>query len=488
MADIKDDAGEVKAEAAKPEDVKAQDAGPEEAVSDAAPGEVPAEDAAAPESDVPADTPAEAEQPSDAVTPEAPAPEPPQPAETATPEPPAPEMQAAPAAEETTTEEAPADTAPTAAEVSAAVAAIKARETEEARQDAEAEEKPKSKLVVKPKPPPKAPVKAPEPAPEEAPEKAPEKTEAKAKAKPKARAKTRTRAKPAAKAKAAKAATKEQPAPEDEAQNVPAPSADGKSERKVALVTGASGGIGEAFARVLAAEGYALVLVARSDGELNRVAGWATAEFDLPVATVPVDLTKPGAVDEVQKAFDARNITPEIIVNNAGFGLNGPAGDLDRDRQKEMIDLNIRTLTDLSLRFLPAMRERGRGGIINIASTAAFLPGPFMAVYYATKAYVLSFSEALSNELKGTGITVTAVCPGPVATGFQEEAGMQKAVLVKLFPMMTAEEVAETGYKGFEKGRRVVIPGLMNKIIAWTSPFTPNFISLPVVRFLQGPR
>ena len=261
-----------------------------------------------------------------------------------------------------------------------------------------------------------------------------------------------------------------------------------KSNRKVALVTGASGGIGEAFARKLAADGYALVLVARSDGELNRVAGLVTAEHDLPVATVPIDLTAPGAADEVEKEFERRNITPEIVVNNAGFGLNGPVTDLGRQRQIDMVDLNIRMLTDFSLRFIPAMRERGRGGIINIASTAAYMPGPFMAVYYASKAYVLSFSEALATELKGTGITVTTVCPGPTATGFQSAAGMEKAALVKLFPMMSAEEVAELGYEGFRKGKRVVIPGSMNRIIAAITPIIPNRIILPLVRMLQGPR
>ena len=261
-----------------------------------------------------------------------------------------------------------------------------------------------------------------------------------------------------------------------------------KSNRKVALVTGASGGIGEAFARKLAADGYALVLVARSDGELNRVAGLVTAEHDLPVATVPIDLTSPDAADEVEREFERRNITPEIVVNNAGFGLNGPVTDLGRERQIDMVDLNIRTLTDLSLRFIPAMRERGRGGIINVASTAAYMPGPFMAVYYASKAYVLSFSEALAAELKGTGITVTTVCPGPTATGFQAEAGMEKAALVKLFPMMSAEEVAELGYEGFRSGKRVVIPGVMNRIIAATTPIIPNRIILPLVRMLQGPR
>ncbi len=260
------------------------------------------------------------------------------------------------------------------------------------------------------------------------------------------------------------------------------------SDRKVALVTGASGGIGEAFARKLAADGYALVLVARSDGELNRVAGQVTAEHDLPVAALPIDLTRSDAADEVEKEFRRRNIVPEIVVNNAGFGLNGPVADLGRERQIDIVDLNIRALTDLSLRFLPTMRERGRGGIINIASTAAYLPGPYMAVYYASKAYVLSFSEALATELKGSGINVTTVCPGPTATGFQAEAGMEKAALVKLFPMMSAEEVADLGYAGFQSGKRVVIPGVMNRIIAATAPMIPNGLMLPIVRMLQGPK
>ncbi len=258
-----------------------------------------------------------------------------------------------------------------------------------------------------------------------------------------------------------------------------------KSERRVALITGGSGGIGEAFAKRLAADGYALVLVARSNSELTRVAGLITAKYDLPVATVPIDLTQRDAAAEIDRELERIGVDPEIVVNNAGFGLNGPADALDRDRQLAMIDLNIRILTDLSLRYLEPMKQNRRGGLINVSSTAAFMPGPYMAVYYATKAYVLSFSEALSNELRGTGLTVTAVCPGPVATGFQAAAGLESAKMLKAVPGMTPDMVAELGYQGFLKGKRTVVPGFMNKVSAWVAPFIPKGMMLEVVRFLQ---
>lgn len=258
------------------------------------------------------------------------------------------------------------------------------------------------------------------------------------------------------------------------------------SERKVALVTGASGGIGEAFAEQLAADGYALVLVARSEAELGRVSGLITSRHDLPVAIVATDLGLPGAVDDIMAALDARGARPEIVVNNAGFGLQGPASDLDPERQLAMVDLNCRAVTELSLRFIGEMRARGRGGIINVASTASFLPGPNMAVYYASKAYVLSFSEALSGELAGTGVTITAVCPGPTRTGFQEAAGMTGSRLVRFFSAMSAETVAELGYAGFKRGKRVVVPGLTNTLVGWTARFVPRAMLLPVVKFLQS--
>jgi len=257
-------------------------------------------------------------------------------------------------------------------------------------------------------------------------------------------------------------------------------------ERRVALVTGASGGIAEAFAECLAADGYALVLVARTEAELSRVSGLITARHDLPVATVATDLTGPEGISDIVAALDARGVRPAIVVNNAGFGLQGPASGLDRARQLAMVDLNCRVLTDLSLRFLDDMRARQHGGVINLASTASFLPGPNMAVYYATKAYVLSLSQALAGELVGTGVTVTAVCPGPTRTGFQATAGMTGSRLVRLATMMTAERVAAAGYAGFRAGKRVVVPGATNKLVAWTTPFVPRAALLPMVRFLQS--
>jgi hypothetical protein len=257
-------------------------------------------------------------------------------------------------------------------------------------------------------------------------------------------------------------------------------------ERKVALITGASGGIGEAFAECLAADGYALVLVARSEAELGRISGLITSRHDLPVAMVATDLTHPEAVGDILAALEARGARPEIVVNNAGFGLQGPADEADLTRQLTMVDLNCRALTELTLRFIGDMRANGRGGVINIASTASFLPGPNMAVYYATKAYVLSLSEGLAGELSGSGVTVTAVCPGPTRTGFQATAGMTGSRLVRLAPMMSARRVAELGYAGFKRGRRVVVPGLGNKMVGWAMPFVPRAILLPAVRFLQS--
>ncbi len=170
---------------------------------------------------------------------------------------------------------------------------------------------------------------------------------------------------------------------------------------RLALVTGASGGIGEAFAHELAAAGYALVLTARQEQELNRVRGVIAAKHQVPVTVIAMDLGDAGACDRLASELAARNLVPDLVVNNAGFGLVGPAAALPAADQLAMIDLNVRALTDLSLRFLPAMLARKSGGIVNVASTGAFMPGPNMAVYYATKNYVLAFSDALHEELKG---------------------------------------------------------------------------------------
>lgn len=258
-----------------------------------------------------------------------------------------------------------------------------------------------------------------------------------------------------------------------------------EQKRPVALVTGASGGIGEALAYEIARDGYDLFLVARSREGLERVAKAARAQCGVEAATLPLDLARPGAGDELAQTLDARGISPELVVNNAGFGLLGHAGALSRDEQIEMVDLNVRTLVDLSLRFLPAMRARGRGGIINVASVAGFMPGPFMAVYYATKAFVISFTEALARELAGTGVTVTALCPGVTATGFQARAGMSGHTVERLGRAMSAEEVARLGYGGFKAGRRVAVTGLANRLFALAPRFVPRALLLGVIARLQ---
>jgi hypothetical protein len=250
---------------------------------------------------------------------------------------------------------------------------------------------------------------------------------------------------------------------------------------RLALVTGASGGIGEAFAHVLAAAGYALVLTARQERELNRVRGVIAAKHQVPVIVIAMDLGEAGACDRLAGELVARNLTPDLVVNNAGFGLVGPAVQLPAEGQLAMIDLNVRALTDLTLRFLPAMLARKSGGIVNVASTGAFMPGPNMAVYYATKNYVLAFSDALHEELKGTGVTVTTVCPGPVETGFQHRAGIGNTRAMAgggLKPM----DVAIQAMDAFRRGERMVIPGAMNKVIAYSMRGAPRRMILPLIK------
>lgn len=249
---------------------------------------------------------------------------------------------------------------------------------------------------------------------------------------------------------------------------------------KLALVTGASGGIGEAFAHVLAADGYALVLTARQEQELNRVRGVIAAKHQVPVAVIAMDLGAAGACDRLASELAARNLEPQLVVNNAGFGLMGPAAELPAAGQLAMIDLNVRALTDLSLRFLPAMLARKSGGIVNVASTGAFMPGPNMAVYYATKNYVLAFSDALHEELKGSGVTVTSVCPGPVETGFQHRAGMRSRAMAG--GSMKSMDVARQAIDGFRRGERMVIPGGLNKLIAYSMRGAPRRMILPLIR------
>jgi short-subunit dehydrogenase len=257
--------------------------------------------------------------------------------------------------------------------------------------------------------------------------------------------------------------------------------------RPVALITGASGGIGEALAHQFAKGGYDLVLVARSAGKLEGVA--AALRVHGAVATViAVDLQKQSSGAELEAAVAAKGLVIEVLVNNAGYGATGAVLDSDLDEQIGMIDLNCRALTDLSWRFGRGMKARGRGGILNVASTAAFQPGPFMAIYYASKAYVLSFSEALNHELRGTGVHATALCPGPVKTGFQQRAEFDDSMGLMALPMQSAHATAEVGYRAFKARKAVVIPGAMNFVMAKSSPFAPRGLLLSMVETLQKKR
>lgn len=230
----------------------------------------------------------------------------------------------------------------------------------------------------------------------------------------------------------------------------------------VTLVTGASSGIGAALARVFAQNGHDLVLVARSEDRLTAVADEIAGNGNRRPLVMPFDLTRLDSTARLAHELTARRLEPAVVVNAAGFGLYGRAAEIDRVEQLAMIDLNIRALTDLSLRFIESL-ARHKGGILNVASFVGFLPGPGMAVYYASKAYVISFSEALQRELAPLGVRVTVLCPGPVPTGFQARAGIDDSAPRML--VRSADEVARAGYEGFAKGRRLVIPGLGNKAV-----------------------
>jgi len=240
----------------------------------------------------------------------------------------------------------------------------------------------------------------------------------------------------------------------------------------VALITGASAGLGADFARQLAARGERLVLVARRKDRLDAL----VAELGNARA-VEADLSLAGAAERLMADLAAHGEEVDLLVNNAGFGLTGRFAALDGKRQREMIDLNCGALVELAHAVLPGMLERGRGRILNVASTAAFQPGPGMAVYFATKAFVLSFSEALHEEVKGQGVVVSALCPGPTATEFGEVAGFKPAgPAAKAFVGKAADSVAvvRAGLEGLERNQAIVTPGLMNKATAQAHRFFPR--------------
>ena len=251
------------------------------------------------------------------------------------------------------------------------------------------------------------------------------------------------------------------------------------SSRKTALITGASSGIGLDFARQLAGEGYEVILVARSEDKLRALAA------ELGNARVIVADLSHG--DAPQRVFDAAGPV-DVLINNAGYGLAGPFSENDLQTELEMIQVNIAALTHLTKLFLRPMIARRSGHIVNVASTAAFQPGPLMAVYYATKAYVLSFSEAIADELRDSGVTVTALCPGPTATAFAEIAGTTSLRLHKVARPMKSEDVVRYGVRAMKHGKRVAIPGVANKIAMQSLRVSPRRLVTTLVRKLQEKR
>ena len=253
------------------------------------------------------------------------------------------------------------------------------------------------------------------------------------------------------------------------------------------LITGASSGIGYEFAHIFAREKYNLILVARSQEKLLELQKELEKTYGVTVRSIVSDLAAPEAAEHIFDQVKSLNVSIDILVNNAGFGLFGEFAKTDWAREEEMIQVNILSLTRLAKFFIPEMIEKKRGKILNVASTAAFFPGPLMAVYYATKAYVLSFSEALNSELEGTGVKVSALCPGPTASHFQQTAAAD-GVRTFAGSLPTAREVAEFGFKALMAGKSVAIHGMKNKLLIWFSRFLPRKTLVSQVKKIQRTR
>jgi short-subunit dehydrogenase len=257
--------------------------------------------------------------------------------------------------------------------------------------------------------------------------------------------------------------------------------------RGTALVTGASSGIGRSLAEIFAAEGWDLVLTARDAGALRALGADLERRHGARATILPADLADPDSPRLLAARASETGLAIDALVNNAGFGSYGAFAATALERELAMLRVNIVALTHLTKLLLPAMLERRRGYVLNVASTAAFQPGPFMAVYYASKAYVLHWSEALAEEVRGSGVVVTALCPGPTRTNFQTGAKMETARLVRGSLMMEPEPVARAGYAGLLRGRRVVIPGARNRFMARAVRLLPRSLVPRLVRRFQEP-
>jgi uncharacterized protein len=255
--------------------------------------------------------------------------------------------------------------------------------------------------------------------------------------------------------------------------------------KSTALITGATSGIGLELARIFAKNKINLLLTARKEIHLKNLAEELSSKFNISVNYLALDLSIGGSTTSLFDYSNKENLQIDYLVNNAGFGDFGMFKDSDWNKQLQMINLNITALTHLTHLFLPKMIARNSGKILNVASTAAFQPGPTMSVYYATKAYVLHFSEAIGNELNNTKITVTALCPGATESGFQAAAAMEESALIKGKKLPTSKEVAAFGYKAMIKGKSVAIHGKLNYILANVIRFLPRSVVVKVTRKVQ---
>jgi short-subunit dehydrogenase len=255
--------------------------------------------------------------------------------------------------------------------------------------------------------------------------------------------------------------------------------------KKTVLITGASSGIGKSFAEVFALEGYDLVIVARKEEKLLDIKEKLETQYCVSVEVISSDLTIKNSPEVIFRKLLGENKHIDILINNAGFGDFGELKNRDWSKQYSMIQLNIAAMVHMTKLFLKPMCEQGEGKILNVASTAAFQPGPLMSVYYGTKAFVLSFSEALSRELKGSGVTVTVLCPGPTKTGFEKAATLEKSKLFRTLKVATPEDVAVYGYQALMEGRTVAIHGLINRLLAFSIRLTPRSLVRQIVYKIQ---
>lgn len=254
--------------------------------------------------------------------------------------------------------------------------------------------------------------------------------------------------------------------------------------KETVLITGASSGIGWELAELFAADGSDLVLVARRKDRLKKLADKLTSEHGVNVHILPKDLSKPKAPDEIFAHLKKEKIQIDVLVNNAGFGVKGIVPEIDIEQQLDMVQVNVTTPTHLTRLFLPGIVERGYGGILNVGSLAGFQPGPNLAVYFATKAYILSYTEALAEEISNPDIKISCLAPGPVRTEFGEKSDLEDTLLFKI-SLMDVEPVVRAGYEGFRKGKVIVIPGFKQQIVPFLNRFAPRSMARKIAKRLN---